>query len=95
MKVRILESARHDLRRDYSFYENQQQGVGDYFLDTLFSDIDSLAVYGGTHPRRFGFHWVLSSRFPFAIYYQVAEGCAVVRAVFWAAGVILDGSSVA
>ena len=65
MKVRILESARRDLRNGYNFYERQQKGVGEYFLSTLFADIDSLTLYGGIHPLKF--HWMLAARFPYAI----------------------------
>jgi len=52
MKVRILESAREDLREGYRFYEQQQEGIGDYFLDMLSAEIDSLALYGGIHAMR-------------------------------------------
>jgi hypothetical protein len=81
MKVRILESARRDLRAGYDFYERQEKGTGDYFLNSVFADIDSLALYGGIHSLKFGFHWVLASRFPYAIYYQMEKGAVVVRAV--------------
>jgi hypothetical protein len=30
------------------FYERQETGLGWYFLDSLFSDIDSLLLYAGT-----------------------------------------------
>lgn len=50
MKVRILESARRDLRCGHNFYERQEAGVGEYFLNSLIADIDSLALYGGIHP---------------------------------------------
>jgi hypothetical protein len=50
MKVRILESARRDLRAGYKFYEHQEHGIGEYFLNSLFADIDSLTLYGGMRP---------------------------------------------
>ena len=54
------------------FYEQQAEGVGEYFLDTLFSDIDSLVISGGIHPIHFGkYHRLLSKRFPFAVYYPL------------------------
>lgn len=81
MKVRILESARRDLREGYTFYEQQQEGVGEYFLSTLFAEIDSLALYGGIHPIRLGFHRLLSSKFPYAVYYRIDQAEVVVRAV--------------
>jgi hypothetical protein len=41
MKIAILPSARDDLAEGFRFYDRQQQGLGDYFLDSLLSDIDS------------------------------------------------------
>lgn len=71
MKIRILSSAMEDLYNGRLFYEKQGEGLGDYFFDTLFSDIDSLALYGGIHPKFFGCHRMLSKRFPYAIYYRM------------------------
>jgi hypothetical protein len=45
MKIKILTSASQDLIDGYRFYEKQSEGLGSYFLDTLYSDIDSLATY--------------------------------------------------
>lgn len=80
MRVRILESARRDLRQGYNFYERQQEGVGDYFLDTLFAEIDSLAIYAGIHSSKFGYYRLLSAKFPYAIYYRIDGDTVVVRA---------------
>lgn len=82
MRVRILTSACNDLDAGRRFYEQQGEGLGNYFLDSLFSDIDSLALYAGVHRKVFGFHRLLSKRFPYAIYYQLdAEGRPVVYRV--------------
>jgi len=78
MKVRILRSALEDLATGQDFYERQDEGVGQYFSDSLFAEIDSLAVYAGIHPIRFGFHRLLARRFPHAIYYRVVADEAVV-----------------
>ena len=51
MRIRILEAAENDLMDGYHFYELQSFGLGSYFLDTLYSDIDSLFFYGGVHPK--------------------------------------------
>ena len=47
MRIRILDEAISDLRLSTKFYENQSPGIGTYFLDTLFSDIESLQLYAG------------------------------------------------
>ena len=65
MKVQILDEAQQDLVEGYRFYESQVAGLGDYFLDSLFSDIDSLQFYAGIHALHFGYNRLLSKRFPF------------------------------
>jgi hypothetical protein len=66
----------------YVFYERQQVGVGDYFLDSLYADIDALALYAGIHPKSDGrLHRSLAERFPFAIYYELKGDLATVVAV--------------
>ncbi len=71
MKIKILASASQDLIDGYRFYESQAEGVGAYFLDSLYSDIDSLIISAGVHSIDFGkYHRLLSKRFPFAVYYR-------------------------
>jgi len=43
VKIRIFDSAKLDLVVGFIFYEQQECGVGQYFLDSLYSDIDSLS----------------------------------------------------
>lgn len=47
VRVKILDAAERDLEEGYRFYERQSSGLGSYFLDSLYSDIDSLAYFGG------------------------------------------------
>jgi len=69
MRVLITRSAEIDLLEGFVFYERQQTGVGSYFLDSLYADIDSLLLYGGIHPKPDGrLYRILATRFPFAIY---------------------------
>ena len=56
MKIKILISAVEDLEKARIFYEKQGEGLGDYFFDTLFSDIDSLTIFGGIHRKIYGSH---------------------------------------
>jgi plasmid stabilization system protein ParE len=81
MKVRILSPAERDLEDGYRFYESQSPGLGSYFLDSLDSDIDSLAYFGGIHQLVFGYHRQLSKRFPFAIYYRIIDNEVVIFAI--------------
>lgn len=74
MNIRLLSLAVEDLEAGRRFYEGQQNGLGSYFLDSLFSDIDSLLLHAGVHQKFFGFHRALSRRFPYAIYYRLSGG---------------------
>jgi plasmid stabilization system protein ParE len=72
MNIFLTRSAEQDLLDGYGFYEQQAAGVGTYFLDSLFADIDSLVLYAGIHPKPDGhFHRTLAKRFPYAVYYQM------------------------
>jgi hypothetical protein len=53
MTLRILEPAKRDLVKGFHFYEKLGEGLGNYFLDSLNSDIDSLMIYSGIHPVKF------------------------------------------
>jgi len=81
MRIKILSSAVADLDAGRLFYESQGEGLGSYFLDSLFSDIDSLVLYGGTHVEVFGYHRLLAKRFPYAVYYTLEEDLVLVRRV--------------
>lgn len=81
MKIELLADAEADLLRGFRFYESQEPGVGDYFLDSLFADIDSLHLYAGVHERHWGFHRMLARRFPYAIYYRADDQTVFVYAV--------------
>ena len=82
MTLQVLGSAQQDLIEGFEFYERQQEGLGDYFLDSLFSDIDSLRIYAGVHAIHFErYHRMLSQRFPFAIYYRMQGDTITVWAV--------------
>jgi hypothetical protein len=64
MRVEVLDEAEQDLFDGARFYEAQEPGLGQYFLDSLFSDVDSLQLYSGIHAVHFGYHRLLSKRFP-------------------------------
>ncbi|SNY49769.1 ParE toxin of type II toxin-antitoxin system, parDE [Arsukibacterium tuosuense] len=78
MKIKVLDAALSDLANGRSFYHQQGKHLGDYFLDSLFSDIDSLTLFAGIHQKYFGYFRMLAHRFPYAIYYQMPESDLVV-----------------
>lgn len=82
MKLWILDRAEDDLVAGYRFYEDREPGLGQYFLQSLCADIESLRLHAGIHRRAYrDFHRLLSRRFPFAVFYKVAGDTAYVHAV--------------
>ena len=49
MTIELLDEAKNDLVAGHHFYEDQSPGLGSYFLDSLFPDVDSLFLYAGIH----------------------------------------------
>lgn len=78
MTVRILRSALDDLIEARRFYDLQQEGVGEYFFQCVFDDVDALARYAGVHAIHFGFHRFLLNRFPHAVYYRLRDDEVVI-----------------
>ena len=68
--VVVLAEAAEDIEQARKFYDEQEQGIGDYCADSLVTDITSLALYHGIHSRHCGFYRMLAHRFPFGIYYR-------------------------
>ncbi len=82
MRLQILDLAQDDLIEGFHFYEKKEEGLGNHFLNNLFSDIENLKVFGGIHSKAYrGFYRALSKRFPFAIYYTVEDDTVRIRSV--------------
>ena len=81
MTVEILPSAHEDLVDGFEFYEQKEPGLGSYFVNTLISEIEALNSSGGAHCKYFGYHRLLSHRFPYAVYYTLEADAILVRAV--------------
>ncbi len=81
MHVELRVEARHDPVQGALFYEAQREGLGDYFTDSLFEDLERLEGQAGIHAMVYGLHRKLSSKFPFAIYYQVEKSVIDVVAI--------------
>jgi hypothetical protein len=81
MTVVVVEDAAQDLESGRRFYDSREPGVGDYFVESLLSDLSSLSLYSGIHPIHFGYYRMLSKRFPFGIYYEIESDTAYVYAI--------------
>ena len=73
MNIHILEEAKNDLFKGAKFYEAQKIKLGNYFFDSVMSDIESLQLYCGIHIKIKNFHRMLAKRFPYSIYYKYDE----------------------
>lgn len=81
MKINLLTEAEMDIQQGIVFYENQQQGLGGYFYNSILSDISSLRIYCGIHFKVKGFYRMLAKRFPYAIYYKYNHNVVSIYAV--------------
>ncbi len=79
--IKILDDAEYDIQNGILFYESQSKGLGSYFLNAILADIESLWIYAGIHYQIHGYYRLLSKRFPFAIYYKIADDTLYVHAV--------------
>lgn len=82
IRIRISDEALHDLNAGFLFYEAQQDGLGDYFVACLRSDIEGLRINAGIHPVVYRDYYRLLSRvFPYGIFYTSTSAEIVVWAV--------------
>ena len=59
-----------------------KKALGNIFLACLYSDVESLRIFGGIHRKVYkNLQRALSKRFPFAIYYTVGNDAIIVRAI--------------
>lgn len=60
--VIVLEQASWDIEAGKQFYESNGN-VGDYFFDSIITDIESLKLYAGIHSKHLGLYRMLAKRF--------------------------------
>ena len=81
MNIQILTEAKNDIAKGADFYESQSLGLGQYFLNTIFADIESLRIYCCVHIKIENYYRLLSKRFPYAIYYKYSDETVYIYAV--------------
>ncbi len=82
VRLEILDKAEEDLVAGFRFYEARVSGLGTYFLQSLYSDIESLQIYADTHRWAYrDYHRLLSKRFPFAVFYKIVGETVFVHAI--------------
>lgn len=81
MNIIILDGAKQDLFNGSDFYDQQNHGLGEYFFDSLMSDIESLNIYAGIHIKEKSYYKMFSKRFPYAIYYRYEQDIVNIYAI--------------
>lgn len=71
MQIDISDDAELDIVDGYWFYEFQEPGVGDYFRSSIYAEIDSLVVHGGSHILVDGYHRKVCKTFPYCVFYEM------------------------
>ena len=51
MKIKVFEEAEQDLIDGFRFYEAQKSGLGEYFLDSLFSFVSNVGLKFNPKPK--------------------------------------------
>jgi plasmid stabilization system protein ParE len=72
--IRLREEAEVDLEEAASWYESQRQGLGRDFLDTVLETLDLIEQSPMSYPIvHRNTHRAVLPRFPFSIFYFVAD----------------------
>jgi hypothetical protein len=64
MTPKLLPGAIADLERGREFYDLQEPGIGGYFVQRAFADIESLRLYGGDPQKEIRFPLCFSQSIP-------------------------------
>jgi len=82
MRIKLSSMAERHLQAGYRFYESQSEGLGNYFLDSLMADVESLHIHAGVHAVYFGnYHRLLAKRFPYSVYYRIEGNEILIYAI--------------
>ena len=74
MIIDLLDEAKEDIVNGGLFHRRQGGGpLKEYFVDSVFASIDSLAWRAGTNPIHYGCHRLLVDKFPYSIYCRIED----------------------
>jgi plasmid stabilization system protein ParE len=81
-KILFVPEVVQDLDEAYSYYEGCRVGLGEDFLTYVDACLQAIARTPEMHQRIFeNYRRGLVRRFPYAVFYEVAEGIVTVHAV--------------
>jgi plasmid stabilization system protein ParE len=79
----VAPEAELDLTEAYAWYEKHRVGLGEEFLSSVDATLESIRRHPEMYPLAHEtYRRALIRRFPFAIFYEHAEGAVTVYAVF-------------
>ncbi len=79
----VKEEAAAEISDAFDYYEEQQFGLGEYFLGTLYSRFETLLTNPLTNPKIHDeYRQAVVSKFPFVIIYEIENDAVVVYSVF-------------
>lgn len=81
MNLKFRDSALCDLEEIWDFYEEQETGVGDYFLKCMEAEYFALERSAGVQRQKDGFYCFVTRSFHHLIYYRMEDKIPVVYAV--------------
>ena len=80
--VNIKEQANNEIVQAYSYYESQQLGLGEYFLNDFSNTINAIKLSPNGFVKFHQYRQVRFSVFPFVIVYEVDKKELLIYAVF-------------
>jgi plasmid stabilization system protein ParE len=79
----VKEEAKEEIEEAYQWYEAQQEGVGEEFLNSLDNTFGRITENPDLFPEKYKSHRVVVlDRFPFLVVYWKEESTVIVSAVF-------------
>jgi len=76
-----------ELDEVYSWYENQQPGLGDNFLEQVAETLDRICQMPESYAAVYrDVRRAMVQRFPYAIYYRIVSSRVIITAVFHGRG---------
>jgi plasmid stabilization system protein ParE len=74
---------RDELNETYSWYEIQQQDLGDEFLDCIDETLNQICLIPESYPVVYrDIRRSVVKRFPYAVYYRIVSSRVIVTAIF-------------
>lgn len=74
---------REELKESYSWYEGQQQGLGNEFLDCVDEMLNRICQMPELYPVVYrDVRRAVVRRFPYAVYYRIVSSRVIVTAIF-------------